>query len=997
MTDSSTPAETAASSEMDAFSAELLSRITGTRLAVGGHRPFLIEETSKVWLILKGHIDVYAIEMDGNAPANTGRHVMRVGPGAVLFGVDSLPLTSDSAGDRLALRAVAAMGTELYEGAAADVQGDDFDIVVVDWIDQWVSLLSRAMTSDTIPRSSLVLEAEPEQRFDTATDACAQFEDVVWVTVDAGSARLLDHPGGALEPGGLALPITDQTWVSIDADSTITCSYTPTVLFLGDVWGSVSRFHGLLMPMLRDQIMTHRREEAARKTARVTDSDGRFTEALHVLGSVLDPDLAAQQSAPTAATDLTGALFSTFAMVAQSQGVTALRPKHGLDRHGVDPLREFARATGMRMRRVRLDDQWWTSDTGPLLAYLEGGEHPVALMPRGGGSGGYDIVDAVSGARTKVNRASGETLDYLAFIFYRPFPAKALSVREVLAFGLAGLRRELWLVLGLGLLSGLLGMVVPITIGYLFSDVVPRADLNTFFAVIGALVLTAFGVFVFDVTRGFTVLRITGKMDGRIQSAVWDRLLALPLSFFRDYNSGDLADRANSINSIREVLTGATLQSVFSAIFSLFSFALLFYYSWELALVATGLILIVILTTTLFTWMMIPHKQAMLEVLGKVEGQVFQYLAGIAKLRSSNSEARAFARWADLYTKSKYHGLAAARLNAGQAVFNAMFPIVAAITVFAYVFYQINDPMSEGPSFTIGQFLSFNAALGQFNASVMAFAASASQIVEIVPLYRRADPILKAVPEMTANAVDPGELSGMIELSNATFRYAPEALPVLNNLSFTIRAGEFVAFVGSSGSGKSTILRLLLGFEQAESGGVYYDGQDLTGLNLGAVRRQIGVVLQGSRLTSGTIFESIVGSSKLTQKDAWEAARAAGLGEDIDAMPMGMHTVVSEGASTFSGGQKQRLMIARAMAQKPRILILDEATSALDNRTQAIVNASLDRQNLTRIVVAHRLTTIVNADRIIMLQGGQIVEQGKYAELLARDGPFAAMAKRQLL
>lgn len=983
-----------AESQSDAFDAELLGKITGTRLAVGGHRPFLIEDTSRVWLILKGTLDVYAIEMAGDTPVSTGRHVMRIGAGSVMFGVESLPLPPGGIADRLALRAVAAMGTELYEGSAADVQGEDFDIIVVDWIDNWVGLCARAMMQGSSPRSARVLEAEPDLPFEAGTDLCAQFGDVVWVKLEAGAGRYLGRAAAEVAPGGPALPLTEQTWLHLNADSRVSATYTPTALFLGGLWEGLARFHALLMPALHEQIADRHRQDADRSSAKWAETTGRFDGALLSLGSVLRPELGEVRRAATP--DAGGALFGAFSAVMEALGAEARRPIHGLDRRGVDPLREFARASGVRMRQVTLTDAWWKNDNGPLVGQIEEGERPVALLPNARGTG-YDMLDPTDGVRTRVDARVAAMLDFRAHMFYQPFPVRALGVLDVLAFGVRGLQRELWLVFGLGLLAGLLGLAVPIAIGYLFSDVVPRADVNTFVSVIGALALTALGVFVFDIARGFAVLRVTGKMDGRIQSAVWDRLLALPLTFFKDYTAGDLADRANSINAIREVLTGATLQSVFSAVFSLFSFALLFYYSWELALVATGLILVVILATTLLTWAMIPHKQANLKVLGKIEGQVFQFLASVAKLRTSASESRAFARWAGLYRESKFHALAAARLNAGQETFNAAFPVLASITIFAYVHFGLNGGHAAMATFSIGAFLSFNAALGQFNASVLAFTAAASQIIEIVPLYRRADPILKAEPETKLDALDPGELSGAIEISNVTFSYAPETPPVLNNFSLTIRPGEFVAFVGASGSGKSTIIRLLLGFEKPESGGIYYDGQDLSGLNVGAVRRQIGVVLQSSRLSSGTIFESIVGSSRLTIADAREAARAAGLEEDIAAMPMGMHTVVSEGASTFSGGQKQRLLIARALAQKPRILILDEATSALDNRTQAIVNESLERENLTRIVVAHRLTTIVNADRIVVLGGGTILEEGRYAELLARNGPFAAMARRQLL
>ena len=268
-------------------------------------------------------------------------------------------------------------------------------------------------------------------------------------------------------------------------------------------------------------------------------------------------------------------------------------------------------------------------------------------------------------------------------------------------------------------------------------------------------------------------------------------------------------------------------------------------------------------------------------------------------------------------------------------------------------------------------------------------------MLSVVPIYENAKPILDAEPEVNAAASDPGSLSGAVEAHHLTFHYQPDMPAALQDLSFEVRPGEFVAFVGPSGSGKSTLLRVAAGFEQPDAGSVYFDGQDLAGLDLHAVRNQIGVVLQSGRIMAGDLFTNIVGSSTHTIEDAWEAARMTGLDEDIKAMPMGMHTVVSEGASTLSGGQRQRLMIARAIVNRPRMLFFDEATSALDNRTQAIVSESLEQMHATRIVVAHRLSTIVNADRIHVMTRGRIVQSGRYEELMAEDGIFAALARRQ--
>lgn len=243
---------------------------------------------------------------------------------------------------------------------------------------------------------------------------------------------------------------------------------------------------------------------------------------------------------------------------------------------------------------------------------------------------------------------------------------------------------------------------------------------------------------------------------------------------------------------------------------------------------------------------------------------------------------------------------------------------------------------------------------------------------------------------------DPGKLIGKITVDHVTFCYRHDGLVTLDDVSISAEPGEFIALVGASGSGKSTLLRLLLGFETPQAGSVYYDGQDLSGLDVNAVRRQLGVVLQNGQLNSASIFENIAGSAQMTLDEAWEAARMSGFADDITAMPMQMHTVVSEGGSNLSGGQRQRLLIARALALKPRVLFFDEATSALDNKTQAIVSESLDKLQVTRIAIAHRLSTIRNAHRIYVLQAGRVVQQGTFQELAAVEGLFAQLMARQM-
>jgi ABC-type bacteriocin/lantibiotic exporter with double-glycine peptidase domain len=389
-------------------------------------------------------------------------------------------------------------------------------------------------------------------------------------------------------------------------------------------------------------------------------------------------------------------------------------------------------------------------------------------------------------------------------------------------------------------------------------------------------------------------------------------------------------------------------------------------------------------------YLQLRYQRRETEMVGKVSSLVLQLLTGIAKLRVAGAEMRAFAVWAGQYSIQKANTAKAQSAANALLVFNSASTVLTSLVVFAAVVYFL------GGSVSTGDFVAFNVAFAQFLYASADITTAFTNIFQAAPFYERAKPILRTLPEVDTEKPDPGVLRGRVEINHVSFRYDPDGPLVLDDVSLRAEPGEFVAIVGPSGAGKSSLFRQLLGFEEAEAGSVYYDDHPLSELNVQAVRRQMGVVLQNGRLMSGTIFQNITGVSQLTMDQAWEAARMAGLDRDIEMMPMGMFTFLGEGTSAISGGQRQRLMIARAIASKPRILLFDEATSALDNRTQAIVSSSLENLKATRIVIAHRLSTIMNADRIYVLKDGLIVQSGTYTELMEREGPFRDLAARQI-
>ncbi|SDY38589.1 NHLM bacteriocin system ABC transporter, ATP-binding protein [Allochromatium warmingii] len=680
-----------------------------------------------------------------------------------------------------------------------------------------------------------------------------------------------------------------------------------------------------------------------------------FSTALRRIAGILMP--ARQHQGLTVANTTTlDPLYEAMRLVAAASDIVLTAPAERQNALAY-PLDDIARRSHIRTRRVLLRDDWHRRDNGPLLGYLAEDLRPVALLPDGPQR--YRLLDPSTQSERPLTNALAEQLSGEAQALYRPFPAHSLTIREVLSFGMAGLRLDPITVLMMGLLTGLLALVTPIASSQILSNVIPRADLSMHLMLIAGLMLAALGSAAFTVTRSFAMLRLQTRMDARIQSAVWDRLLSLPVSFFREYSAGDLADRANGINAIREILSSTVVQAALNVVFSVFSLILLFWYSGTLALVALAIVAIVLGLSFLITLMQLPLQREMIGRGGKIEGLVFQLLSGLSKLRISASGSRAFARWIDEFSITKELTYRARRLSAIQQVINTLFPLIASLTFFAVISFVLNtEPDASNTPLTLThsgfgmeQLLGFLPAFGQFSTAMIGLLGTLTTLIMIVPLYERVRPILDTLPERSELRADPGALDGRIEFSSVLFRYDPQIPPAVNHVSARIASGSYVAFVGASGSGKSTLVRLLLGFEQPESGGIYIDGRDITGLDMQAVRRQIGVVLQNGRIMAGSLFENIVGSLPLTIHDAWAAAEMAGFADDIKQMPMGMHTVLADGAGSLSGGQRQRLMIARALVHKPRILILDEATSALDNRTQDVVNRSLAKLNMTRIVI----------------------------------------------
>jgi ATP-binding cassette subfamily C protein len=543
----------------------------------------------------------------------------------------------------------------------------------------------------------------------------------------------------------------------------------------------------------------------------------------------------------------------------------------------------------------------------------------------------------------------------------------------------------------LSLLTALIGLALPVFTGLVFSSTIPAGNRLGLTQIAVMLLMLAVTLGVFSYTRGVSMVRLQTRIDNGLQAAVWDRLLTLPPSFFRDFTAGDLAVRVTNINQVSAIVFNSVLTSLLGAVFSLVNLVLIFVYSASLALLALALLVVALAVSLTVASLQLRARRRVFEIQGRLSGVVLQLVSAIAKLRDTGSEERAFMRWSDGFVEMTRATVKAARIGIVSLAFNAAFPVVCSAATFAVFYFFLSDGFQTGP------FMAYTTAFGQLLVGLLAMSTALTWLTNAAPLYERTRPILEAVPEVDDTKTDPGALRGHIEMSHVTFSYDPEAPPTIHDLSLEARPGEFVAIVGPSGAGKSTLFRLLLGFDAPDSGEIRYDEQDLRTLDLTALRRQVSTVLQNGRVFSGSIQLNIAGAAQLTQDEIWEAARAAGLEEDIEAMPMGMFTYVAEGGVTLSGGQRQRLLIARALSTRPAILFFDEATSSLDNRTQALVMESLEALNATRVVIAQRLSTVRAADRIYVLEDGRVAQQGTYEELMSRPGLFKRLAERQLV
>ena len=644
--------------------------------------------------------------------------------------------------------------------------------------------------------------------------------------------------------------------------------------------------------------------------------------------------------------------------------------------------------SGIMKREVELTEGWYKNTYGPLLAFTKEDATPVALLP--GKLTGYTFTDSKTGKQERLNRQTAEIFDREAVCFYLPLPQKKLGIPDLLLYMKNCLTMsDIILLIAASFAVSMVGLIIPRLTRFLTGPLLSSGRTDALIAVAISLVCVSLSSQLISSTAGMLQSRLETKTSLGVQASMIMRLLSLPAGFFRNYSAGELKSRSMAVNQLCSILLGMVMGTTLSSLTSLVYIGQIFQLAPALTVPSLIIILVTIGFSFITTLVQIRINKQAMELAAKESGLSYAFISGVQKLKLAGAEKRAFAKWLDLYAEQaelKYDPPLFIKLN---TVITLAITLLSDIVLY---YIAVKNQMDQSAYFA------FTASFGMVIGAFTGLSGTALSAAEIKPILEMAEPFLETEPETSEHKEIVERISGSIELDHVSFRYSEDTPYVLDDLSLKIRKGEYVAIVGRTGCGKSTLVRLLLGFEKPEKGTIFYDEKNLDSLNLPSLRKKIGTVTQNSGLFQGDIYSNIVISApQLTMQEAWEAAETAGIADDIRDMPMGMFTVISEGHGSISGGQRQRIMIARAIAPKPQLLIFDEATSALDNKTQRQISEALDSMGCTRLVIAHRLSTIRHCDRILVLSDGHIVEDGSYEELIRQGGFFAELVERQRL
>ena len=968
--------------------AELVAR-SGTTVPCAGNLPVKLDDPGSVWFIDQGFVNLFLVEFKDGVEQAAPQHLLRREAGWILPGV--APDERDNNKDTtLSLIAKGSPGT-LLKRLPASLLSEVHPAELAEQTDTWLTAITDTLSrfASPIPRATALADPGMARTFPPCT--LSVHRNVVWVSkplrgeflfMDIVDQAELAEASGSHET---MIPLTRTSWLTLFDRATLLGKSTETLAQQDMLLPALASFHAVAFALERlnrqlavvDEVNLERARTTSRRTAEKTARQRLFNIY----------DLPIGQDTRVEDTALTDALQ----IIGRHEGIDFKIPTRSEPSDTPVSLVEVLDASAVRARRVRLkaEDHWWRGDSNAMLGFRAEDGQPVALLP--GKFGRYREIDPVSKCSVRIAAGRANRLGEEAWMFYRPLPSENVKPSDLLGIALHGSAADLVRLVISGLPGGLIKLLPALALGYAANEITAGGSAGVIYSV--AVALAAFGLLgaLLHLFQSTAMMRLEGRSASRAEAAFWDRLMRLPASILHRHSTGDLAMSGMTFQNLRDGLQGVVADSLLSIIFLLPVFGIIFFYSTTLGVITLAFSLASLLITVALGLLQISPYGRMIRATRRVSGRLFQIVGGFTKLRVENAEGSAFAIWAQDYREQKRAELELGAFEGHARAFGAALPFLAGgVLLFAVAAVSDRDIL-------IGDFLVVYLVFIVFQSAIARLGESFGTIAAMLPAFDQMRPLLAAVPETETEGEPVEYLGGEILFDRVSFRYDPDGPLILDDVTIHARPGEFVAITGESGAGKSTLFRLALGVDRPTAGAVYYDGRDLRHLNLKQVRRKIGAVPQSVGLHPMDIWDNLVSHhEEVVTEDVWTATRVAEVEKEIKGMPMGMMTMVGSSGAVLSGGESQRVTIARSVIGSPRIMLFDEATNWLDNENQAKVMQNLTALTSTRVVIAHRLSTLQQADRIYVLQAGKVVQSGSFKELMEAEGVFRKLVKRQI-
>ena len=968
--------------------ADLAARV-GESVACAGNLPLELDDPDTAWFIEQGAVNLFVVEFKDGVQQAAPHHLLRCEKGRLLPGVAPDQGRGEGA-TTLSLTAKGMPGTVLKRIPASSLSAVD-PAELAGQTDAWLTAITDTLSrfASRLPRPTAL--AEPGQTQNLAPCTLSVRRGVVWVTEPPRGASLYMDLVDQAEIAGTdgeqktVLPLTRTSWLTLLDESTLSGSSTETLARQGILRPALATFHSVAFALERvnrrlavvDDANLERARTASRRTAEKVARQRLFNIY----------DLPVDRDAEVEDTTLADALRA----IGRREGIDFKIPVRSSPAEAPISLADVLDASGVRARRVRLEAEgaWWRGDSNAMLAFRAEDGRPLALLP--GRFGRYREFDPVSKRSIRMTADRAAALADEAWMFYRPLPPGDVEPTGLLRIALQGATADLVRLVLAGLPGGLIQLVPALALGFVANQAAAGGSAGALYVVAGAV--AGFGLLgaLLHMLQSTAMMRLEGRSASRVEAAFWDRLMRLPRSILHRHPAGDLAMSGMTFQNLRDGVQGVVADGLLSVIFLLPVLGVVFFYDPALGAVALVFSAASLLVTVVLGLRQIPPYGRMIRAVRRVSGRLFQIVGGIGKLRAENAEASAFAIWAQEFREQKRAELELGALEGHSRAFGAALPLLAAGTLLL-VTATVGDR-----DIAVGDFLVVFLIFIAFQSATARLGESIGTVAAMLPAFDQMRPLLAAVPEPEVEGAPVEHLGGDILFDRISYRYDPGGPLVLDDVTIRARPGEFVAIAGESGAGKSTLFRLALGFDRPTAGAVYFDGRDLRHLNLKQVRRRIGAVPQSVGLHPMDLWDNLVGHRyEVASGEVWEAVRVADVEDEIRGMPMGMMTMVGTSGAVLSGGESQRVTIARSVVGNPRIMLFDEATNWLDNESQTKVMRNLTALTSTRIVIAHRLSTLEQADRIYVLQAGRVVQSGSFNELMEADGAFRELVRRQI-